>query len=105
MRTAWDEICVQVQEELMIQCVIYDATVRGIVRRLLEGIAQRERESLWLQTEPGIFWQGHRSHEEEPATDLEDIVEYITTEHVYVAAEQWSNPRIRAYIRRSRTWD
>ncbi len=106
LETTWDEICVQVQYEESYFWDVYDETVRSIVRWCLESLAPHELDALWLQTDPGIEWSYDDEESREPNPVFEDdIVAHLTRHHVYKAAEDWSNDRIRAYIERARIRD
>jgi len=102
LKTTWDEICVQVQQEHSYAWDTYDVTVRVIVDGYVCDLPEHEREAIWLQTEPGCDWDC-----EDPETRVpypvfdDDITEYITNEHVYRSAERWSNERIRAFVGQS----
>jgi hypothetical protein len=102
LKTTWDEICAQVQYEQSFAWDAYDETVRATVGGYVIDLPTHEREAIWLQTEAGSDWncEEPESRQTYPVVD-DDIVKYITTEHVYVEAGRWSNARIRAYIERS----
>jgi hypothetical protein len=102
LKTTWDEICVQVQEEDSFQWNSYDDTVRAIVRSYVTQLPQHERDALWLQTDQGSDWdcQDENEREANPVCD-DHIIDYLTQEYIYAEAGQWSNSRIRAFIERS----
>ena len=102
LKTSWDEICAQLQYEESFDWDAYDETVRAIVGGYVSDLPPHEREAIWLQTEAGSDWdcEEPESREPYPVTD-DDIIKFITTEHVYVEAGRWSNARIRAFIDRS----
>lgn len=102
LKTTWDEICVQVQDEQSFAWDVYDETVKATVGGYVCDLPVHEREAIWLQTEPGVDWgwEEQESRDVYPVCD-DDITGYITSEHVYAEAGRWSNARIRAYIDRS----
>jgi len=102
LKTIWDEICVQVQDEESGSWDAYDETVRSIVSAYIDKLPKHEREAIWLQTDAGSDWRYKEPEEREasPVCD-DDIVEYLTRDYVYVEAGSWSNARVRAYIERS----
>jgi hypothetical protein len=102
MKTTWDEICVQVQDEHSLYWDAYDKTVRSLVGDYSSDLVPYEREAIWLQTRSGIDWDldDLESREDSPVFD-DEIVDYITTEHVYAEADRYSNSRIRAFLERS----
>lgn len=106
LKTTWDEICAQVQDEQSIFWDAYDETVRSVVRACLASLAPHELDALWLQTDRGIDWScdDEASRELHPVCE-DDIVADLTRHHVYKAAEEWSNDRIRAFLQRARTRD
>lgn len=102
LKTTWDEICAQVQYGHSFAWEAYDQTVRAVVEGLVLDLPQHEKEAVWLQTDAGFDWDC-----EEPANrcsnpvTVDDIVDYVTSEHVYAKAGKWSNARVRAFIERS----
>lgn len=102
LKTTWDEICVQLQDEMSFTWDAYDETVRAIVGEYVAALPKHEREAIWLQTDAGGDWGGEEPERREayPVFD-EEIVEYLTREYVYAEAGRWSNTRIRAFIDRS----
>lgn len=102
LKSAWDEICAQVQYEESFYWDAYDQTVRRFIAGRIEELADYEREAIWLQSDAGDAWdfENEQNRDVYPVTD-EDIIDYITSNHVYVEAGNWSNARIRAYIDRS----
>jgi hypothetical protein len=102
LKTAWDEICAQVQYQESFYWAVYDETVRRVIEQHLGLLSKYEREAIWLQTESGVEWVCDDEHSREPAPiNDEDIVEWVAREYVYSKADNWSNARIRAYIERS----
>jgi hypothetical protein len=53
-------------------------------------------------TKSGIAWDADdlESREDSPVFD-DEIIDYITTEHVYAEADRYANPRIRAFLDRT----
>lgn len=102
LKTAWDDICVQVQYEESFFWDAYDEMVRSLVRAYVEQLPRHEQEALWLQTDEGRDWDCEEIEHREPyPVCVDDIVNYIARKHVYAKADQWSNPRIRAFLERS----
>jgi len=102
LKTTWDEICVQVQLEESFYWAIYDQTVRTLVDFFLSELALHEREAIWLQTEAGRHWAFDDPNDRDTyPVDNDELIEYITREHVYVEAGRWSNTRIRAFTIRA----
>jgi hypothetical protein len=102
LANTWDEICVQVQYEESFYWDAYDETVRQVVSSCIMNLDNHERAAIWLRTSAGIDWECEEANERvvDPAID-NDIVEYLTTEYVYLEAGRWSNHRIREFIERS----
>lgn len=99
LKTTWDEICVQVQDEPSFYWDTYDEVVRSVVARNLGELPKHEREALWLQTPEGSDWdcEDEQDREPYPVAD-DDIIEYLTSEYIYAEAREWSNTRIRAFL-------
>jgi hypothetical protein len=101
LKTTWDEICAQVQYEKSFAWDVYDETVRATVGGYVAELPNHEREAIWLQTDVGGDWEYEEDENRESNQVFdEDIVEYLTNEHIYAEAGRWSNSRIRAYIER-----
>lgn len=106
LKSTWDEICVQMQQEYFFSWNAYETTVHGILEGCIEDLPQHEMESLWLQTDPGIDWQCEEPDDREPypiCTD--DIIFYLADEYIYTEAGRWSNSRIRSFIERGEMSD
>jgi hypothetical protein len=101
LKTVWDAICVQVQYEQSFYWDAYDNTARAIMARHLDGLEKYERDAIWLQSRAGVDWSCKEPEDREADPVLkDDIVDYITNDHVYEEAGRWSNDRIRAYLDR-----
>lgn len=102
LKSTWDEICVQLQDEESGAWDAYDHTVRALVRSHIEVLPQHEQEAIWLQTEEGFGWPWNdEAQGDTPPIVTDDLVNYLATDYVYEEAGRWSNRRIRAYIERS----
>jgi hypothetical protein len=102
LKTTWDEICVQVQDEHSVSWDAYEKTIRSLVSTYAGELVPYEREAIWLQTKSGIAWDADdlESREDSPVFD-DEIIDYITNEYVYVEADRFSNSRIRAFLDRT----
>ncbi len=106
LKTTWDEICVQVQDEKSFHWDAYDETVQAIVRDYIDKLPKHEQEAIWLQTDAGLDWRFAEPDEREPQPVKDnDSVDWLTGEYVYGEADNWSNARIRAFLERSRKRD
>jgi hypothetical protein len=102
LQNTWDEICVQVLYEQSFSWDAYDDTVHLLLDTYMEELAVYEREAIWLQTPEGEDWDCEDRSEREPYPVFDcDIVRYLKEGFVYAEAGRWSNPRIRAYIKRA----
>ena len=102
LKNAWDEICVQVQDEQSFFWDAYDETVRSFVSGYVEELQSHEKLVLWFQTEEGWDWlydhgEGNNEH---PPVFVDDILQYLAQEYIYKKADKWTNERIRAYLDR-----
>jgi hypothetical protein len=104
LTNAWEEICVQVQGLESDLWDAFDLTVRQVVLVEVNQLKPHERAAVWLQTPAGENWdsEDEDSREGSPVAE-DDIVEYLTNEFVYSAADDWSNRRIRKYLYQG--WD
>jgi hypothetical protein len=106
LKTTWDAICVQVQDEHSVDSDAYEKTVRSVVSTHAVELVPYEREAIWLQTKSGIAWDADDLESREDSPVFEDeIIDYITTEHVYAEADRYSNSRIRNFFDRASTRD
>jgi hypothetical protein len=102
LETTWDEICAQIQGQLSVHWDVYDETVRGIVGAQLASLAKHEREAIWLQTQAGIDWSCEEEETRQAPPVVEsNLVDWVTSQHVYAEAANWSNARIRTYLEQS----
>src|SRR5690348_189700 len=76
LKSAWDEVCVQVQHEQSFHWEVYDEMVRALTRAEVEHLEAFEREALWLQTPAGSDWsfEDESDRESYPVVN-DDIVE------------------------------
>lgn len=97
LHTTWDEVCVQVQCEHSFYWSAYLQTIEALVAADVEELQPYIREAIWLQTSEGWDWDCEDEEErlEWPVNDTA-ITEMLVSE-VLRAADNWSNPRIRAY--------
>ena len=101
LKTAWDEICAQVQFEYSFYWDAYEAELERSTGWYVSDLSTHEREAIWLQTEPGIDWKWEEPEDREPNPVFnDDIATHIIREYVLHEAGRWSNARIRKYIDR-----
>ena len=101
LSNTWDEICVQLQVEQSFAWTAYDETVQSFVAGRVANLKRYEQEAAWLLTEEGSDWQCESQEDRESSPVMAgDIVRRIVENHVYSAAENWSNPRIMAHLAR-----
>jgi hypothetical protein len=106
LTNAWEEICVQVQGEQSALWDAYDVMVRQVVSIEVTALPGHERDAVWLQTPEGEQWDAEVEDEREKSPVAEDnIIDYLTNDHVYSAAANWSNPGIRKYLEQSNRTD
>jgi hypothetical protein len=99
LKSAWEEICVQVQGEQSFHWDAYDQTVRQRVSAEVNQLKPHERDAVWLQTSAGLSWDSEDEGTREASpVDVDEIVEYLTSDFVYSAAGDWNNKRIRKYV-------
>jgi hypothetical protein len=102
LKTTWDEICVQVQDEQSFHWDAYDATARSILSGYIAELPKHERDALWLQTDAGNDWECEEPDDRDAyPVDDDHIVDYLANEYLYDEAGRWTNARIRAFFDRS----
>lgn len=100
-KTAWDEICFQVQFEYSIYWDAYEVELGRCAGWYVSDLSIHEREAIWLQTQPGFDWGCEEPDDREPYPVInDDIVTHIIHEYVLYEAGRWSNARIRKYMDR-----
>lgn len=96
LRTAWDEICIQVQGE---ESVFWDAYIEQMDLFLHDEIirlSRLEQEAIWMQTDQGRDWEfDDERADNEPPVDVNAIVDEIRP-NLLARAADWSNSAIRA---------
>ncbi len=101
LANVWDEICVQRQVEESFAWEAYEQTAHALIDGKLSEISQRWLSALWLLTENGGDWTNeHFDDGAQPEPYLPDVASYVFDE-LMNAAEDHTNPRIRAYRDRS----
>lgn len=102
LKTTWDEICVQIQNDKSLHWDAYEFTARQLVEGYLPKLSDHEREAIWLQTQSGFEWSLEEAVERDPNPVVDDeIIDHVLHEYVYAEAGRWSNLRIREFIDRS----
>ena len=103
LRDAWDEICVQVQDETSALWPAYLDTVRAFLTKHCERMPPRDLHSIWRGTDAGFDWlQDVEDGVEDGEIQtycIEDVVGKVL-ENVLSKAAGWSNRRIQTYLDR-----
>lgn len=106
LATTWEEVCVQVQCEHSIYWSAYVETIDALVGADVAELQPYIREAIWLQTQQGWDWDCEDEDERDAAPVYEpDVTEYIVSNYVMSAADNWSNSRIRAFKERRYEYD
>jgi len=110
LKTIWDEVCVQVQDQYSGCWNSYLDTIEGIIRRELERLDGETLCCIWLQTDQGSDWETDieckiddgeiKGYETEAEYNMDDITQYILGAFVLSAADDYSNKRIEKYLAR-----
>src|SRR5438067_2395984 len=94
LKSAWDEICVQVQSEESFFRDAYVETARTDLAARMGALKEYQRLALWLRTDEGFEWlldQGNRADEEAPPIDNAEIARYLWENYVLPRAEEYTN--------------
>lgn len=120
LKNAWDEICVQVQSQESFYWDVYVDEMMRLVLIELDSQPNFVKEAIWLQTDNGQDWmidndckesklltkdecklEGNNNNDDDEIPVYEDdIADYFVRQYILVAAGQWHNRRIEAYIDR-----
>ena len=98
LENAWDEICVQVQEEYSIYWDTYLFEIEKSTLSELKKIDDEIKLTIWLQTEEGMHWSEDSEESEDIPCFDEDIVQYVVNNYILSNAVNYSNKRIEKYI-------
>ncbi len=99
LNSVWEEICVQVQDELSYHWDAYDETAYRVVELEVLRLPLSIVRALWLDTMQGKEWLCEEDDQGASAPyGVEDVVEHLMG-ILYSMASDWSNRRIRAYLR------
>lgn len=111
LANAWDELCVQVQDEDSCSRDAYDGTLYQIVSQYVEALPMCDLHALWLQTESGWDWLREIQHPLETELengskqdmpkipcDSDEVVNHIINTYVLSRAEYYSNRKINKFI-------
>lgn len=101
LTNVWEEICVQLQQEESFSWGAYKETIRVFVGYYIDEMSNHERKAVWLQTPEGEDWDSELDEEREPYPVFNgDITNYIVYDYVLSKGNDWTNPRIRAFLYR-----
>jgi hypothetical protein len=98
LKSAWDEVCVQVQKQESALSHMHVVTLRGLIARDVEKLTTPELQALWLQTHQGEDWWTDLDESWDGVPyEVDDIVDHILDQVIAMAAS-WSNKRIAAHV-------
>lgn len=102
LKNAWDEICVQVQDEYSIYWEDYLSVVNNYVQHHVSELNEFEKRVSWLFTKEGEDWYFDNFDKDVEVNEIpvfeDGLIEFIVNEHVLGCAENWNNKRIEKYI-------
>lgn len=118
LQNAWEEICVQVQEEQSFFWEAYDGIAWSIISRLAHTLKHHELLAIWFQTDEGYDWKrkpvaaqesyermneierkGCHLEDQFPPVCLDEVERYIQL-RLFDRAENYSNKRIERFLKR-----
>ncbi len=94
LKSAWDEICVQMQKGQFDSPDVYHQVISDAMIGYLEDLNYYKCSAIWLQTEDG---RRQNDEGEELAFTRWELVDFIASQYIYPAADRWRNKRIKAY--------
>lgn len=101
LKSTWEEICVQVQQEETVFWDNYITTIEILLLAKIEDLSLSERQLLWLSTEAGSEWRDENENDcsEDNVSPVfaDDIVEELKSNLLSIAGE-YKNSRITKYI-------
>ena len=105
LKSAWQEICVQVQGEESVFWDAYIQLMRDYVLSRLQTVSAPELEMLWLRTESGWDWLWDVVNAKEgevppnPGVDQEAIAQWIVQEFLIPLAERDDSSPVSRFLR------
>ncbi len=96
LKTTWDEICVQLQNEYSFHWDDYVEAVLNYIIAEVEKLKEFEVLAIWFQTNSGFYFD----EDEDDLVDKFDLYEiyhHIESE-IYKRGGNWSNKGIRDYL-------
>jgi len=102
LKNAWDEICLQKQDEESIYWGKYDDIVQNLILVQIKGIKEHEKLAILLQTEGGFNLEDDNIKQEIKDNNtsffIEDLARHISDNYVYEKASIYKNKRIKKYL-------
>ena len=95
----WEEIVVQVKDEVSFTWELYRDTVLDIIFFHLDKLPLHSKQAIWLQTDPGIEWDCDEALASDLCpTNIKDISQYIFDNYLIEAAGEYTNDRIEKFL-------
>lgn len=107
LTNVWDEVCVQQQFQHSFYQEAYVELITSTVPGFVEGCKRHEQLAIWLQTDDGCESSTMENKErlyDHPESSLNDAPQHVDSvvdvflNDVLAKANDWSNPKIRAYL-------
>ena len=95
--SAWEEICVQVQDEYSLDWDIYEQFIRDLFRSALLELTNPERVALSLSTDAGLEWLMEADDNDIPPDFEDDVIDQLMAELLSLA-EDFESPNISRFI-------
>lgn len=97
LTSAWEEICVQVQDEYSLDWDIYEEFIRDLLRSALLELTNPEQVALSLSTDAGLEWLMEAGDNDVPPDFEDDVIDELMTELLSLA-EDFESPNISRFI-------
>lgn len=101
LQNAWDDTCAQVQQEQSVFWEMFDEMVESAIEAELGKMVRYELEALWIETDEGVEWSGTDEAEGARAAPSTPTVVSAIKMKVYGRASDWTNARLREYLKAS----
>ena len=99
LKSVWDELCVQVQDDFSIYWDEYQEHLELLVFSYVTDLPTHERNAIWLQTQAGDDWDSEDAEDRDPfPVDNDDVVNFLIHDFLLAQAGEWTNVRIRTYL-------
>jgi len=99
LKNIWDQVCVQKQGEESYCWEVYEDHITMITTSFVDSLNQNDLYLLNRETNEFLDWSFENpENDESPPINTYEITQFLIDDHIFPAAMEWSNARIRSYL-------